>query len=442
MSANGDSSTALPHQQYISLLPLAATIGIPVSILSWGFLQLLHEAQHFVWHTVPHELDRDTAPWWWVVLMLLLAAVVTGFAITKLPGAGGHVPVHGASATGVEPNMVPGILLAGFASLAFGAVLGPEAPLIALGSGLGILGVRLVDKQPVAAVAAVAGCFAALSTVFGSPLIAAFMMMELIGLGRPLASRVLLPGLLAAGVGSLVFFGLGEWTGLQALQMSGVSIEAFHSTDVPDILWAIAIGVAASGLYFLIKSIGLTVETWTRVRPFPAVIAAGLLVAGSAIAFELLTPHSVAEVLLSGQDRMNPLLENAGTWTSGALILLILFKGLAYGLSLGSFRGGSIFPAMFLGLAAGLLIADLPGLGQTPAIAAAVGGMTAAAFGFPLSSVLLAAFFLNSAGPELIAIVIIAVAASHVVTEWMPAAKPFTPLMPPNLPESTSPHAH
>ena len=43
----------------------------------------------------------------------------------------------------------------------------------------------------------------------------------------------------------------------------------------------------------------------------------------------------------------------APAWSLGALTLLIACKALAYGMSLSSFRGGPIFPAMFIGAAAG-----------------------------------------------------------------------------------------
>ena len=51
---------------------------------------------------------------------------------------------------------------------------------------------------------------------------------------------------------------------------------------------------------------------------------------------------------------------------------MIAFKGLAWTISLASFRGGPVFPALFLGAAAGLLASHLAGFDQTAAVA--VGG--------------------------------------------------------------------
>jgi hypothetical protein len=61
--------------------------------------------------------------------------------------------------------------------------------LIAIGSGVGVLAVRLVKGDAPArasVVIGVAGSFAAISTVLGSPIAAAFLLMVVSGLGGPL----------------------------------------------------------------------------------------------------------------------------------------------------------------------------------------------------------------------------------------------------------------
>ena len=91
-------------------------------------------------------------------------------------------------------------------------------------------------------------------------------------------------------------------------------------------------------------------------REFVLLPLAGLAVAGLAIAFEAITDHSVNDVLFSGESALPGLVSGAGTWSVSALLLVIVFKGLAWTISLGSFRGGPIFPALFLGAAAGLAV--------------------------------------------------------------------------------------
>ena len=82
-------------------------------------------------------------------------------------------------------------------------VLGPEAPLIAIGGGLGVCAVRLVKRDAparVSAMVAAAGSFAAISALLGSPLLGAFLLMEASGLGGAMLELVLVPGLLAAAM--------------------------------------------------------------------------------------------------------------------------------------------------------------------------------------------------------------------------------------------------
>jgi hypothetical protein len=75
--------------------------------------------------------------------VLALAGLVAAFAIGRLPGHGGHSPAGGLATGRTRPIELPGVLLAAAATIGLGVVLGPEAPLIALGSGLGMLAVDL-----------------------------------------------------------------------------------------------------------------------------------------------------------------------------------------------------------------------------------------------------------------------------------------------------------
>ena len=130
---------------------------------------------------------------------LVLCGLLTGLTIQHLPGNGGHSPAFGFHAGGgVAPDReLPGIALAALTTLSLGAVLGPEAPLIAIGGGLAALTIHLLKKDapPMAVtVMASAGSFAAISTLLGSPLLGAFLIMEAAGIGGATLSLVALPG--------------------------------------------------------------------------------------------------------------------------------------------------------------------------------------------------------------------------------------------------------
>ena len=120
-------------------------------------------------------------------------------------------------------------------------------------------------------------------------------------------------------------------------------------------------------------------------------------------------------MLFSGQSALGPLIQHSSTYTVGALLLLVLGKALAYGISLGSFRGGPIFPALFIGAAGGIAMSHLPGLPLVPAVAMGLGAMSAVMLTLPLTSVLLATILLFSDGLAVTPLVIVAVVVAYVI---------------------------
>ena len=183
-----------------------------------------------MFETLPGDLGFDSQPAWWPIPLLALSGLLVALTIRNLPGTAGHKPAEGFKASGpVPPIELPGIIFASFATLSLGVVLGPEAPLIAIGSGLGVLAVHLLKRdapEMASVVIGAAGSFAAISTLLGSPLPAAFLMMEVAGIGGAMLGVVLTPGLLAAGVGTLIFIGLDNWTGLGTFSLAVPNIPA------------------------------------------------------------------------------------------------------------------------------------------------------------------------------------------------------------------------
>ena len=182
-------------------------------------------------------------------------------------------------------------------------------------------------------------------------------------------------------------------------------------------LWAIGIGaraaVVATGIFRLARLLRPLVEPG-RVFLTPLV---GLAVGGLAVLFEATTDRSSSEVLFSGQDALPSLVQQASGWSVGALLMLLLCKGLAYALSLSSFRGGPIFPSMYIGAAGGIALSHLGG--SLPVIAGAAMGiraMTAATLKMPLTAALLPSLLFASDAANLIPVVIVAVVVSYVVS--------------------------
>jgi hypothetical protein len=179
------------------------------------------------------------------------------------------------------------------------------------------------------------------------------------------------------------------------------------------------IGLAAPPLGIAIRRLGLLLRPHVERRLLIATPLVGLAIAGLAIAFAQATGKSSSEVLFSGQSALGPLIKQASTYTAGALVLLVLFKGLAYGLSLSSFRGGPVFPAMFIGAAGGIAMSHLPGLPVIPAAAMGIGAMCAVMLRLPMTSVLLATLLLLSDGIAVMPLVIVAVVIAYVLSSWL-----------------------
>lgn len=412
-----DPGSVMRSRRFLVLLALAAGIGLVASFAAWCFLELVHEIQPWVFDDLPEALGYDSAPIWWSLPVLFVSGVVTALAIKRLPGDGGHLPVDGLNARPTQPVDLPGVLLAAFAGISFGIVLGPEAPLIGLGGALGFLAIRAVREdapEELQNLVASAGIFAAISFLFGSPVIAAVFLMEASGLGGPRLPLVLVPGLLAAGIGTLVSIGMGSWTGVDT---SDISLEVLRMPeyvrpDIVDFLWTVPLAAAIAVGVFLIFRIGRLTARFATPRPLLVLPLAGLAIAGLAIGFSEAADKNVEEVLFSGQESLGPLVANPAAWSLSALALLIAFKGVAYGLALGSFRGGPVFPALFLGAAAGMMAAQLPGFELTPAVAVGLGASIAAVLRLPLAAVVLAVLLTSQsglgAGPLIIVGVVVA----------------------------------
>src|SRR3954467_4750070 len=132
----------------LALLAVAAIVGLVVSFASWGFLESVHLIQEGVFVDLPRDLGYDDgAPVWWPLAVLALAGLVAAFAIVRLPGHGGPSPAGGLGTGTTRPIELPGVLLAAVATIGLGVVLGPEGPVIALGSGLGGLGGAVVRRR-------------------------------------------------------------------------------------------------------------------------------------------------------------------------------------------------------------------------------------------------------------------------------------------------------
>ncbi len=232
---------------YLRLVLLGALIGIPAAFLAAVFLAAVHDLEHVLWHDLPSALGRSSPPWYLVIGLPVAGAVVVLIARKLLPGDGGHSPREGLAEKPTPVSFAPGVALAAIGTLCFGAVLGPEAPVIALGSVVGVAVTRYVRVgREGTAVLSSAGSFSAMSALFGGPIVAGLLLVEGgISMGAALLPT-LLPGLTAAAIGYVIFVGFGTWGGLNAPGLLIPNLPAYHGTHLLDLLIGLAVGIVSA----------------------------------------------------------------------------------------------------------------------------------------------------------------------------------------------------
>ena len=249
---------------------------------------------------------------------------------------------------------------------------------------------------------------------------------------------MLVPGLVASGVGALIFIGLDSLTGLGTFALALPGLPHFSRPDVAEFGWAVVIGLAAAVIGPAIHRLGPFLHGYAVKRPLLMAVLAGLVVALLAIGYAEATGKPASDVLFSGQDGLGPLVTQAGSYSAGALVLLVACKGLAYGVSLSSLRGGPIFPALFIGAAGGIALSHLPGLPLVAGLAMGIGAMTVVMLTLPLTSVLIASLLLGSDAAAAMPLVIVAVAVAYVAAARLaprpPAAAPAPAASAPGTP--------
>jgi H+/Cl- antiporter ClcA len=383
------------------------------------FQTAIHDVTHVVWASIPDGLGWSEPAGWYVVLVTGAAGLLVA-AACRLPGHGGHSPLTGLGMETIHPVDLGSILLAALATLALGLVLGPEAPLIALGLGMGVVASRLLrERGTEAQLVTFAGAFAAIAALFGNPLVAALLLFEVTAASGKIPAqslgRALLPGFVAAGTGGLVFTGVGDWPGLHESSLTIPSLPTYETVRPADLLWCLALAVAVAIAVVAIRHGAHEVAARGSARPVALLVVAGALVGALAVAFRAATGEPVDLVLFSGQQALPAIVTLGSAWVVAALVVT---KGLAYGLSLGAgFRGGPVFPAIAIGAAVGVLAADiLPGLSVTPAVAAGIAAGTAASLRVPFTAVVLVALLVGPSATEVAPIAVLAAA-----TGWLAA---------------------
>lgn len=388
----------------LGLFARAVVTGLVAAAAATTYVIVEHDVTALLWEHLPERLGLSGPPWWWVLLLLVCGAGLAAAAL-RLPGGGGHSPLDGFSFD-TGPRVALSVVAAAFAALSFGVVLGPEAPALAIGTATGALvaSTRRSDGRgdPGAerGLLMMAGGMAAFGAVLGNPLALAIFILEgaLVARrtsGMPLA---LAPVALALAAGYLLQVGVGSWAGLGEVVLALPTVPAYPTVLAVDVLAAVPLAVVVAALvHVAFRGAGGIARSVAGRPPVVVMVVAALGMGALALAAQALVDVPLDYVLFSGQSA----LPDVVTATSAVVVLVAAAaKSGAYLLALGSgFRGGAIFPAVFIGAALGTLVALVIGATSvTGLVAAGIAAAVAAAIRLPFSAALLATLLTASAG--------------------------------------------
>lgn len=336
-----------PRARTMLLLAVpAVVIGIAASLVLIVVMKIASVLQHLLWSSLPAALGVPFESPLWIVLMLTLTGVAVGLVIRYSPGHAGPDPAtEPLIGVPVQPNCLPGLLAALIIGLAGGVSLGPEHPIMSVNIALAVmLGARVFPRVSALewTVLAAAGTIGAL---FGTPVAAALIFSQTLSGNNdtPLWDRLFAP-LLAAAAGALttsLFFNPHFSLPIPHYQQMHL-IDIFSGAVVA----AIAIAVGMIAVWCLPHLHALM----HRLKHPVLILGAGGFLLG------LLGVVGGPVTLFKGLDEMQQLaFSQTLTSTDFLLIAIVKLAALLIATACG-FRGGRIFPAVFVAVALGLML--------------------------------------------------------------------------------------
>ncbi|WP_344073532.1 ion channel protein [Microbacterium sediminicola] len=371
MSDNPDAwSFARSRRTLIALSIPAALIGLLSGLLLWGIDQVAHLGTHLVWTSLPGLFGLDGDSPWWIFGVLTLTGALVGLTVWKMPGHGGQ---DSATVELIAPpqsiRAVPSIIVVILLTLIGGVSLGPESPIIAINTALAVWMVAKLwpaIPTPLTVILTAAGTIGAL---FGTPVAAALVFTGALAAGAgALWDKLFLP-LVAATAGAATSILLGGGIGAVA------RIAPYTNPQLIDVVSAAVIACLGAAVALVGVFAFRALHPLLRRMPNPFVLSlAGGVILGA------LGALGGPLTLFKGLEQGAELISMAGTIGVSSLIVIVAIKlaALVVAASFG-FRGGRIFPAIFLGIAFGLLANTLvPAIPLGLALASGVLGFTLA----------------------------------------------------------------
>lgn len=347
-----------PRARTMLLLSLpAVAIGIASSLILIVVMKIASVLQNLLWQRLPGTLGIAQDSPLWIIGVLTLTGIAVGLVIRFSQGHAGPdpacEPLIGAP---VPPSALPGLIVALILGLAGGVSLGPEHPIMTVNIALAVaIGARLLPRvnRMEWTILASAGTIGAL---FGTPVAAALIFSQTLNGSSevPLWDRLFAP-LMAAAAGALT-------TGLFFHPHFSLPIAHYGQMEMTDILsGAIVAAIAIAAGMVAVWCLPRLHAMMHQMKNPVLVLGIGGFILG------ILGVIGGPVSLFKGLDEMQQMVANQAFSTSDYFLLAVIKLAALVVAAASGFRGGRIFPAVFVGVALGLMLHE-----HVPAVPAAI----------------------------------------------------------------------
>ena len=347
-----------PRARTMLLLSLpAVAIGIASSLIMIVVMKIASALQNLLWQRLPGTLGIAQDSPLWIIGVLTLTGIAVGLVIRFSQGHAGPdpacEPLIGAP---VPPSALPGLIVALILGLAGGVSLGPEHPIMTVNIALAVaIGARLLPRvnRMEWTILASAGTIGAL---FGTPVAAALIFSQTLNGSSevPLWDRLFAP-LMAAAAGALT-------TGLFFHPHFSLPIAHYGQMEMTDILsGAIVAAIAIAAGMVAVWCLPRLHAMMNQMKNPVLVLGIGGFILG------ILGVIGGPVSLFKGLDEMQQMVANQAFSTSDYFLLAVIKLAALVVAAASGFRGGRIFPAVFVGVALGLMLHE-----HVPAVPAAI----------------------------------------------------------------------
>ena len=339
------------------LSPPAVAIGIASSLILIVVMKIASALQNLLWQRLPGTLGIAQDSPLWIIGVLTLTGIAVGLVIRFSQGHAGPdpacEPLIGAP---VPPSALPGLIVALILGLAGGVSLGPEHPIMTVNIALAVaIGARLLPRvnRMEWTILASSGTIGAL---FGTPVAAALIFSQTLNGSSevPLWDRLFAP-LMAAAAGALT-------TGLFFHPHFSLPIAHYGQMEMTDILsGAIVAAIAIAAGMVAVWCLPRLHAMMNQMKNPVLVLGIGGFILG------ILGVIGGPVSLFKGLDEMQQMVANQAFSTSDYFLLAVIKLAALVVAAASGFRGGRIFPAVFVGVALGLMLHE-----HVPAVPAAI----------------------------------------------------------------------